>query len=60
MPVHKFIAATAADAIAQIRAALGPDAVVLNVRRPPVEGLARLWQKPSIEVLAHVPDSVSK
>jgi len=58
MPVHKFIAATAADAIAQIRAALGPDAVVLNVRRPPVEGLARLWQKPSIEVLAHVPDSV--
>lgn len=56
MQVHTFIAESAADAIAQIRATLGPDAVVLNVRRPPVEGLARLWQKPRIEVLAHVPE----
>lgn len=56
MQIHTFIAESAADAIAQIRETLGPEAVVLNVRRPPVEGLARLWQKPSIEVLAHVPD----
>src|SRR5437773_379892 len=56
MQVHTFIADSAADALAQIREALGPDAVVLNVRRPPVEGLARLWQKPLIEVLAAVPD----
>ena len=29
---------------------------MLNVRRLPAEGLARLWQKPRIEVLAHVPE----
>ncbi len=32
---------------------LGPEAVVLNVRPLPANGLARLWQKPMIEVLAH-------
>jgi flagellar biosynthesis protein FlhF len=48
-----FVAATAEEAVAQIRAKLGPEAVVLNVRRLPVNGLARLWQKPMIEVLAY-------
>lgn len=42
--------------MAQIRAQLGPEAVVLNVRRVPVNGLARLWQKPMIEVLACKPE----
>ena len=56
MQVHTFIADSAADAVAQIRAQLGPNAVVLNVRRLPVEGLSRLWQKPRIEVLAHLPE----
>jgi flagellar biosynthesis protein FlhF len=55
MQVHTFLAASVQDAVAQIRETLGPEAVVLNVRRLPVEGLARLWQKPRIEVLAHVP-----
>lgn len=59
MQVHTFIAESAAEAIAQIRDTLGPEAVVLNVRRPPVEGLARLWQKPRIEVLAHVPEQAA-
>ena len=53
--VHTFLAASVPDAVAQIRETLGPEAVVLNVRRLPAEGLARLWQKPRIEVLAHVP-----
>ncbi len=57
MPVQTFIAESAADAIAQIRAQLGPDAVVLNVRRLPAAGLSRLWQKPRIEVLAHLPET---
>lgn len=57
MKVHSFIADSAADAIAQIRAKLGPEAVVLNVRRVPGEGLSRLWNAPRIEVLAHVPDA---
>lgn len=56
MQVHTFLAESVADAVAQIRETLGPEAVVLNVRRLPAEGLARLWQKPRIEVLAHVPE----
>jgi flagellar biosynthesis protein FlhF len=56
MQVHRFIADSAADAVAQIRAELGPQAVVLNVRPLPGEGLSRLWQKRRIEVLACLPD----
>ncbi len=52
-----FIAASAEEAVAQIRARLGPDAVVLNVRPLPANGIARLWQKPMIEVLAHLPEA---
>ena len=52
-----FVAASAEEAVAQIRARLGPEAVVLNVRPLPAQGLARLWQKPMIEVLAYCPES---
>ena len=48
-----FTAASAEEALTQIRAKLGPEAVVLNVRRLPQNGFARLWQKPMIEVLAY-------
>ena len=58
MQVHTYLAESVADAVSQIRETLGPEAVVLNVRRLPAEGLARLWQKPRIEVLAHVPEKV--
>lgn len=58
MQVHTFLAASIADAVTQIRETLGPEAVVLNVRRLPGEGLARWWQKPRIEVLAHVPEKI--
>jgi flagellar biosynthesis protein FlhF len=56
MHVHTFLAESAVDAVAQIRDQLGPQAVVLNVRPVPPEGLSRLWQKPRIEVLAYLPD----
>ncbi len=56
MPTQTFIADSAADAIGQIRAQLGEDAVVLNVRQLPASGLSRLWQKSRIEVVAHVPE----
>ena len=59
MQIHTFLAETVADAVSQIRETLGQDAVVLNVRRLPAEGLARLWQKPRIEVLAHVPEKTA-
>ncbi len=59
MQVHTYLAESVADAVTQIRETLGPEAVVLNVRRLPAEGLARLWQKPRIEVLAHVPEKTT-
>ncbi len=55
MEVVPFIADSAADALAQIRGKLGPEAVVLNVRQLPASGLSRLWQKARIEVLACAP-----
>jgi flagellar biosynthesis protein FlhF len=51
-----FIASSAEEAVTQIREKLGPDAVVINVRPLPANGLARLWQKPMIEVLAYRPE----
>src|SRR5579859_2382582 len=53
-----FIASSAAEAVEQIRARLGPEAVVLNVRPLPAQGLNRLWQGPKIEVLAYVPETI--
>jgi len=55
--VIPFVADSAADAVAQIRAKLGPDAVVVNVRQLPADGLAKLWKTPRIEVLAYKPDA---
>jgi flagellar biosynthesis protein FlhF len=51
-----FIAASAEEAVTQIRARLGSDAVVLNVRPLKPPGLARFWQKPMIEVVAYRPE----
>jgi len=56
MQPNTFIAASAEQAVAQIRAKLGPEAVVLNVRPLSASGLARLWNKPMIEVLAYKPE----
>jgi len=56
MQIHTFAADSAADAIAQIRDQLGPEAVVLSVKKLPAPGLGRLWQRPRIELLACVPD----
>ena len=55
--VIPFIAESAPDTVAQIRAKLGPDAVVVNVRQLPADGLAKLWKSPRIEVLAYKPDA---
>lgn len=56
MKVFTFIADSAPEAVAQIRAQLGPEAVVLNVRKIDADGLGKLWKKPRIEVVAHVPE----
>jgi flagellar biosynthesis protein FlhF len=55
MQTMTFVADSAAQAVEQIRAQLGPDAVVLNVRRMPAEGLKQLWKKARIEVVAAAP-----
>ncbi len=57
MQLTSFIAASAEEAVTQIRARLGPEAVVLNVRPLPANGLARFWQRPMIEVLACKPEA---
>lgn len=54
MLVHTFIVESAAEAVGLIRNKLGPDAVVLNVRKLPGEGVSKLWRKPKLEVLAAV------
>src|ERR1051325_10783317 len=59
MKTTAFVAESAAQALAQIRAELGPAAVVVDVRRLPGTGLSRLWQKPRIQVLAGIPDKES-
>jgi flagellar biosynthesis protein FlhF len=56
MQVHSFIAESAADAVAQIRENLGPNAVVLHVRQASSDGLSRFWRGPRIEVLAGLPE----
>jgi flagellar biosynthesis protein FlhF len=55
--VIPFVAESAADAVAQIRAKLGSEAVVVNVRQLPADGLSKLWKSPRIEVLAYKPDA---
>ena len=55
-----FVADNAATALAEVHKRLGPDAVIVNVRRLPAPGLARLWnRKGRIEVTAGVPDKTS-
>jgi flagellar biosynthesis protein FlhF len=54
MELEQFIASSAADAAQQIRAKLGADAVVVNIRQIP----GRWFRKPCIEVLAHAAETV--
>lgn len=60
MPPQTFIAPTAAQAVDKVRARLGPEAIVLNVRQVPATGIARLWQKPSIEITAEKPEPAAE
>src|SRR5438045_8719345 len=55
MKIVPFVAENAATALAQIHEKLGPDAVVLSIRRLPAQGVAWLWnRKGHVEVLAAV------
>src|ERR1700744_4783468 len=53
MKIFPFVAENAAAALAQIHEQLGPDAVVLSIRRLPAHGMAWLWNRQGhVEVLA--------
>jgi flagellar biosynthesis GTPase FlhF len=55
MKIVPFVAENAANALAQIHEKLGPDAVVLSIRRLPAQGVAWLWNRQGhVEVLAAV------
>src|SRR4051812_29501129 len=56
MNVLRFQARNSAEAIRQIQAQLGAEAVVLSVTPLPVKGLGRLWRRPGLEVLAGLPE----
>lgn len=57
MKYVSIVAENAAAALAQIHQQLGPEAVVLNVRKLPANGISRLWkQSGSIEVTAGLPE----
>ncbi len=53
-----IVAENAPAALAQIHSQLGPDAVVVSVRKLPASGISRLWKHTgSIEVMAIVPET---
>src|ERR1051325_6231831 len=55
MKIVPFVAENAATALAQIHEKLGPDAVVLSIRKLPAHGVAWLWNRQGhVEVLAAV------
>jgi flagellar biosynthesis protein FlhF len=57
MKLVAFFAKNAQAALAQIHEQLGPDAVVVSVRKLPTHGISQLWRRgEDIEVTAGLPD----
>jgi flagellar biosynthesis protein FlhF len=56
MDALKIVADSPQEALERINAELGPDAVVLNVRQLPVEGVKKLWSNTRVEVTASAPE----
>lgn len=56
MNVVKVVANTPQEALEQIHAQLGAQAVVLNVRKLPVSGVKKIWTKPQVEIMATAPE----
>ncbi|MBI4662332.1 MAG: hypothetical protein HY735_26220 [Verrucomicrobia bacterium] len=56
MKLVTIVAGSAAEALAEVHRRLGPEAVVVNVRKAPAPGLSRIWKKPQIEVQATLPN----
>ena len=59
MKLVSFVAENADTALAQIHRDLGPEAVVVSVRKMPPSGISRLWQRNGrLEVTAGIPQTV--
>jgi flagellar biosynthesis GTPase FlhF len=56
MDALKIVADSPQEALERINSELGPDAVVLNVRQLPVEGVKKLWSNTRVEVTASAPE----
>ncbi len=56
MNAVKIIASSTQEALEKVQAQVGPDAVILNVRKLPADGMKKLWAKPQVEVLATTPE----
>ncbi len=52
MQVKRYVVADMAEAMQQIRADLGPNAVILHTQRVQPRGMAAWFRKPALEVLA--------
>lgn len=50
-----IVAETAAEALAEIHRQLGPNAIVVNVRKTAAPGISGIWKKGKIEVQATLP-----
>ncbi|SVC47157.1 uncharacterized protein METZ01_LOCUS300011, partial [marine metagenome] len=53
--IRRFTAQNAEQALEEVHNALGPDAVIVNIRKVPMGGINGLFQSPQVEVSALVP-----
>ncbi len=56
MNVVKVVANSPQEALEKVHAQLGAQAVVLNVRKLPVNGIRKIWTQPQVEVMATAPE----
>lgn len=59
MKLKRYIVRDMRDAVRAIKNDLGPDAVIIHSQTVKPRGLARLWRKPQIEVLAALEEDTS-
>lgn len=55
-----IVAESAQQALLEVHRQLGPDAVIVNLRKIPAAGLGALFKKPQIEVVATVPAAAAR
>jgi flagellar biosynthesis protein FlhF len=59
MKVKRYVGETAQEAMQKVRADLGRDAIILNTRKIRRKGLAGVFSKPLIEVVATIDSDIS-